>query len=84
MMYGVSSEWWGAGVVVCLERGADLDMAQLMPLPLTVSCFSKIHIGFTFLVPAYPGSVLFFSRPRSEGWPHHGRTFSIYPSPVSF
>jgi len=31
-------------------------MAQLMPLPLTVSCFSKIHIGFTFLVPVYPGS----------------------------
>ena len=26
-----------------------------MPLPLTVSCFSKIHIGFTFLVPAHPG-----------------------------
>ena len=25
---------------------------QLMPLPLTVSCFSKIWIGFTFLVPA--------------------------------
>ena len=40
----------------CLERGADLHMAQLMPLPLTVSCFSKIHIGFTFLVPAHPGS----------------------------
>ena len=31
-------------------------MAQLMPLPLTVSCFSKIQSGFTFLVPAYPGS----------------------------
>jgi len=31
-------------------------MAQLMPLPLTVSCFSKIQAGFTFLVPAYPGS----------------------------
>jgi len=31
-------------------------MAQLMPLPVTVSCFSKIEIGFTFLVPAYPGS----------------------------
>ena len=46
-------EWWGAGVVICLERGADLHMAQLMPLPLTVSCFSKIQIGFTFLVPAY-------------------------------
>ena len=42
-------EWWGAGVVICLERGADLHTAQLMPLPLTVSCFSKIQIGFTFL-----------------------------------
>ena len=30
-------EWWGAGVVICLERDADLHMAQLMPLPLTVS-----------------------------------------------
>ena len=38
---------------VCLEQGADLHMAQLMPLPLTVSCFSKIQIGFTFLVPAH-------------------------------
>jgi len=37
-------------MVVCLERGADLRMAQLMPLPLTVFCFSKIQIGFTFLV----------------------------------
>jgi len=43
-------------VVICLERGADLHMAQLMPLPLAVSCFSKIQIGFAFLVPAYPGS----------------------------
>ena len=50
------TEWWGAGVVICLERGADLHMTQLMPLPLTVSCFSKIQIGFTFLVPAHPGS----------------------------
>ena len=50
------TEWWGAGVVVCLERGADLHVAQLMPLPLTVSCFSKIQIGFTFLVPAHLGS----------------------------
>ena len=31
-------------------------MAQLMPLPLTVSCFSTIQIGFIFLVPAHPGS----------------------------
>ena len=42
-------------MVICLEQGADLHMAQL-PLPLTVSCFSKIQIGFTFLVPAHPGS----------------------------
>ena len=43
-------------MVICLERGADLHMAQLMPLPLTVSYFSKIQIGFTFLVPAHLGS----------------------------
>jgi len=43
-------------MVICLERGADLRMAQLMPLPLTVSCFSKIHIGFTFLTPVPPSS----------------------------
>jgi len=43
-------------MVICLERCADLHMAQLMPLPLTVSCFSKLQISFTFLVPAHPGS----------------------------
>jgi len=43
-------------MVICLELGADLHMAQLMPLPLTVSCFSKIQIGFAFLVPAHPVS----------------------------
>ena len=43
-------------MVICLEQGADLHMVQLMPLPLTVSCFSEIQIGFTFLVPAHPGS----------------------------
>ena len=52
----VKTEWWGAGLVICLERGADLHMAQLMPLPLTVSCFSKIQIDFTILVPAHLGS----------------------------
>jgi len=46
--------WWGAGVVVCLEQ--DLHMAQWMPLPLTVYCFSKIQIGFTFVVPGHLGS----------------------------
>ena len=43
-------------MVICLERGADLHMAQMMSLLLTVSCFSKIQIGFTFLVPAHLGS----------------------------
>jgi len=43
-------------MVICLEQGADLRMAQLVSLPLIVSCLSKIQIGFTFLVPAYPGS----------------------------
>jgi len=50
------TEWWGAGMVISLERGANLHMAQLMLLPLTVSCFSKIQIVFTFLVPAHLGS----------------------------
>ena len=59
------TEWWGAGVVICLERDADLHMAaQLMPLPLTVSCFSKIQIGFTFLVPGHLGS----PRQRAVKW----------------
>ena len=49
-------EWWGAGMVICLEWDADLHMAQLMPLPLTFSCFSKIQIGSTFLVLAHLGS----------------------------
>ena len=52
----LSGGWWGAGMVISLERGADLHMSQYIPLPLTVSCFSKIQIGFTFLVPAHPGN----------------------------
>jgi len=43
-------------MVICLERGADFHMARLMPLPLTISCFSKIQIGFTFLILVHPGS----------------------------
>ena len=63
-------------MVICLERDADLHMAQLMPLPLNVSCFSKIQTGFTFLVLAHPGSpgqraikrvfVPFYSTTRSQ------------------
>jgi len=44
----VKTEWWGAGVVVCLEQGADLHMAQLMPLPLTVSSFSTTILVLPF------------------------------------
>jgi len=43
-------------MVICLEQGADLHTAQLIPLPLIVSCFSKMQVGFTFLVLAHPGS----------------------------
>ena len=43
-------------MVIGLELGADLHTAQLMPLPLNVSSFSKIQIGFSFLVLAHPGS----------------------------
>jgi len=50
-------EWYGAAMVICLERGVDFHMAQLVPLPLTVSCFSKIQIGFSFLVLAPLGSL---------------------------
>jgi len=49
------TEWWGAGMVICLERGEDLHMVQLMPLPLTVSCFSKIQIGFYLSGTGSPG-----------------------------
>jgi len=55
-IWSVKTEWWGAGTVIGLERGADLHMAQLMPLSLTVSCYSKIHIGFAFLVLGHLGS----------------------------
>ena len=43
-------------MVICLKQGAELHVVQLMPLPLTVSCFSKMQIVFTFLVPAHLGS----------------------------
>ena len=49
-------ERWAAGVAICLEHSADLHTTQLMPLSLTVSCFSKIQIGFTFLVLGHLGS----------------------------
>jgi len=52
----VKKQWYGAGMVICLERCADFHTTQLMPLPLTIFSFSKTQTGFTFLVPAHPGS----------------------------
>jgi len=51
------TEWWGAGVVICLERCVDLHMAQLMPLPLTSLAPIKSRLVFAFLVPAHPPSL---------------------------
>jgi len=42
------TEWWDTGVVMCLGRGADLHMAKLMPLPLTISCSSKSRLVLPF------------------------------------
>jgi len=57
----VKTECWDAGMVICLGRVADLHMAKLMPLPLTISCSVNpdwFYLpGFTFLVPAYPGNL---------------------------
>jgi len=38
------TEWWDAEMVICLWRGADLHMAYLVPLPLTISCSSKSRL----------------------------------------
>jgi len=52
----VKTEWWGVGMVICLGWAADLHMAQLIPLLLTVSCSRKSRLVLVFLLPAYPGS----------------------------
>jgi len=52
----VKTEWRDTSVVICLERGAHLHIVRMMPLPLTVCCFSKSQIGIIFLVSAHPGS----------------------------
>jgi len=54
-MRPVKTGWWGAGMAICLGQGVDLHMAQLMPLPLTVSCFSKIQISSGTGSPSNPG-----------------------------
>jgi len=70
------TEWWVAGVIgvaICLELGADLHMAQLMPLPLTVSCFSKIQIGFAFWY--WLNQVVLDKRPLNR---HDGMNVCVY------
>ena len=47
-IWPVKTEWWDAGVVICLGQSADLHMAQLMSLPLTVSCSSKSRLVLPF------------------------------------
>jgi len=41
-------EWWDACMVICMGQGADLHMAQLVPLPLTISCSSKSSLSSWF------------------------------------
>jgi len=45
----VKNEWWGAGVVVCLEQGADLHMGQLMLLPLTHRLLLQLNPDWFYL-----------------------------------
>jgi len=52
-IWPVKTEWWGAGMVICLERGADLHMAQLMPCHSLSLASVKSRLVFTFLVPAH-------------------------------
>ena len=66
-IWPVKTEWWGASMVISLEWGADLHTAQLMPLPLTVSCFSKIQIGLPFWYR--------LTRVVPHNWPLNGCVF---------
>ena len=58
-------EWWGAGMVICLEQSAnDLHMVQLMPLPPHHLCFSKIQNGLSFWY--WPTQVVLEKRPLND------------------
>jgi len=48
------TEWWGNGMVICLKRGAELHIAQLMPLPLTVSLLQQNPDWFYLSAPGSP------------------------------
>ena len=54
------TEWWDAGMVMCPGQGADLHMAQLMPLPLNISCFSESRL----VLPCW----FYLSSPGSPGY----------------
>jgi len=52
----LTSSHLSGGVLAWLSVWSEVQTCILMSLPLTVSCFSKIQIGFTFLVLAHLGS----------------------------
>jgi len=60
-------EWWGTGMVICLERDADLHVAQLMPLPLTVAPTYTIIISLQSYLLSYLLLLVF----------HHPLTLSL-------
>jgi len=47
-MWSLKTDWWDAGMVTRLGQGADLHMAQVMPLPFTISCSSKSRLVLPF------------------------------------
>ena len=72
-----------ATVDPCWDRQTDgaTPYRYINPVPHTVrerwrSCYCSLR--------QVSCSVLFCGHPRSECWPHHGRTFSIYLNPLSF
>ena len=81
------TERWGAGMVICLEQGADLHIAQLMPMPLTVSCFSKIQIGLPFwyrITPVVLDKGLYTGVCVSYNYPQSLQTFRVVLNSYSF
>ena len=72
------TECWAAGMVICLEQGADLHMAQLMPLPLIVSCFPAPSVNPTLISPILPHPFFWVAFPPLVPSTHH----SHHPSPL--
>ena len=56
----------------------------LHPWQFSYSAHWRFHAGAAGGTGPQIVTDLIFSRPQSEGWPHHGRTFYIYPCPLSF